>query len=124
MFGWFKKKVVEEVPKEQPKELTLEERINIFKKNNHVRIALCEQMKIDQKMFVVGELVKYNISNSPIMTVVRFNPYNYDIYTHWFWLNVPDLYIQEDFPEIELEYFDSNNVLQKITTTPDKVIKL
>lgn len=143
MFGWLKKKVVEEVPKEQPKvienepienikkDLTYSERVEIFKDRNKEHISELDLKMSSQKTFEIGECVKYDLLNSPIMKVVAFSSY---YFSYWdvaynFYAKTPSIEnvmidIHELNAEIWLEYFDSNNVLQKITTTPDKVIKL
>ena len=66
------------------------------------------------------------------MTVVEFIPYSYSIssyYEKYFYLDSIliggyNICLFENSAKITLEYFDSNNVLQSIQTTPDKVIKL
>lgn len=142
MFGWFKKKVVEEV-QDQPKvienepienikkDLTYAERVEIFKDRNKELIAELDLKMFSQKTFEIGELVKYDLLNSPIMKVVGFSSYYFSYWdvAYRFYSKSPSIEdvmidIHELKAEIWLEYFDTNNVLQKITTTSDKVIKL
>lgn len=130
MFGWFKKKVVEEVPKEQPKELTLEERINMYRKNYFDLFDMYDKMIQDQIRFNVGDVVKLDVVGSPEMTVVAFRPFSYtfsDLRFGFSWRIISnfDLWIGHTVVDayVKLNYFDANFILQELITTPDKVIK-
>lgn len=138
IFNLFKKKnvekLVEEVSVESKPEklLTIEERINIFKKNNVESIETLEKKKSEQPIFNIGDVVKLDVVGSPEMTVFEFAPFDfwlYDCNLAWWSTKNPtednvliDINSQE--ATLTLKYFDANYILQTIETTPDKVTKV
>lgn len=133
MFNWFTKEIkeVKEEPKVKP-ELTLEERIKLFKERNSELIERFDKEDENQIIFNVGDVVKLNVPNSPEMIVKSFSERHYSISEYGgicsFYSIVYDRELKfalyRHYENLCLKYFDANLVLHEIDADPKEVIKI
>lgn len=130
IFNLFKKKNVEKIV-EAKKELTIEERIELFKTKNSSKISKFDEEDKNQIILNVGDIVKLNVPNSPEMVIKTVLLSSYTITDANWWMHNP--YISDHelklclfrYPaKIVLEYFDAHSILQELITEPTKVTKV
>lgn len=104
MFGWFKKKVVEEksnVP-------TYQEQYDKFCEENSEKIKKLRERK---NKFQIGDCVKSIYQNSPEMTVFSSSNFNFDVcwknHTNGFY----NFYFYEHIPKVVVKYFKNEELV-------------
>lgn len=98
MFGWFKKKVVEEksnVP-------TYQEQYDKFCEENSEKIKKLRERK---NKFQMGDVVKTIYANSPEMTVYRSNNFHFDVVWKTCINGIYNFYFREYIPNVVVKYF-------------------
>lgn len=98
MFGWFKKKVVEEKSNVH----TYQEQLDKYYEENSEKIKKLRERK---NKFQIGDCVKSIYQNSPEMTVFSSSNFYFDVclenHTNGFY----NFYLQEYVPKVVVKYF-------------------
>lgn len=108
MFGWFKKKVVEEKIPEKSNAPTYQERYDKFCEENSEKIKKLRERK---NKFQIGDCVKSIYQNSPEMTVFSSSNFYFDVrwenHTNGFY----NFYLQEYVPKVVVKYFKDGELV-------------